>query len=167
MTHEEIRNMKCATCKHCLLRSFADKERKACNWWGFNLSPDQRACSKYTTETFAWAHTSPVLLDTLSFPKEMCSLHDYSDKRHKLTIDVACVQGVYYAGVHYQRLYDSMYGSGRCVSIYDGDFATADEAIRARIHELIRDEEHYHCDEAVQFLKRCIFEQRQQQLSLF
>ena len=153
MIHEEIRNLKCSTCKYCLLRSFADKERKVCNWWGFSLFPDQRACSKHTTEPCASTHTSPILLKTINFPKTMCSLHDFSDERHKMQIDVACVQGVYYAGVHYQRLYDSMYGSGRCVSIYDGDFATADEAIKARIRELIRDEEYYRCTEAVQFLK--------------
>lgn len=166
MTHEEIRNLKCATCRRNLLKNFG-KEQRVCGYWGFPLSQDQRACTLYSDKPFSWFDTSPVLLETISFPKEMCSLHDYSDKRHTLKIDVACVKGVYYAGVHYSRHYDSMYGSGRWVSIYDGDFATADEAIKARIHELIREEEHNKCPEAVQFLKRCIFEQRQQQLSLF
>lgn len=143
-------------------------ERKECGYWGFPISNDQRVCSKRAhgaqPENF---HKYPTgfKMSTTAFPPEMLDTHDMSNKRHKLVIKTACVGGIWYAGVSYQRRYDACYGSGRACGIYDGDFATEKDAINARLDELIRSEEYYKCEEAVLFLKTKRFENKQ--LSLF
>ena len=91
--------------------------------------------------------------------------HDYSDKRHTLKITTICVDGVWYSGIHYQRNYDSMFGHSFVVSIYDGDFATEEEAIQARMRQLLEEETYYRSAEACEFIKSKMFASRQ--LSLF
>lgn len=139
-----------------------------CGLWGFPLLYDQRACKQYTDEPkLERLHEYPTgcKMTSTSFPENMLNIHDLSDKRHTLIFKTACVQGVWYIGQRYGRHYDSMYGAGWACGIYDGDYATEQEAINAKINALIESETYYRCDEAVQFLKTKRFENKQ--LSLF
>lgn len=161
-------------CKDCWLNLTPAYENRAheCAYWGFPLYSGQRACKQYEhrlgetiTECKYRAYPLGYAMISTAFPKQLLTVHDYSNKRHKLIIDTACVNGIWYAGVHYGRQYDSCYGSAHSCSIYDGDFATEREAINARLRELLKDETYYKCDEACEFLRGLIMDTRQ--LSLF
>ena len=160
-------------CKDCLLCEhdpYGKSDR--CGFWGFPLWHDQRACKQYEQHDNCAAldnkmHAFPIgrPMTSTSFPEDMLNTHDLSDKRHTLIFKTACVQGVWYIGQRYGRHYGSMYSAGRSCGIYDGDYATEQEAINAKINALIESETYYRCDEAVQFLKAKRFENKQ--LTLF
>ena len=161
-------------CKDCWLRK-ADPYGKhdQCGYWGFELYQDQRACKQFEerldfehmTESKMNAYPLGKPMTSMCFPRDMVSTHDYSNKRHTLRIETVCVNGIWYSGIHYGRHYGSMYGRGNSVSVYDGDFATEREAIDARLKDVLKDETHYQCDEACEFIKGILFEQKQ--LTLF
>lgn len=161
-------------CENCWLRAVSPwgRDKDVCTYWGFRLWAEQRACSKFHPKLVGefpehLIHAYPIgkPMESISFPSEMLNVHDLSNKRHKLIFKTVCVQGVWYIGQQYQRHYDDCYGASSNCSIYDGDYATEKEAINAKIEQLIKSEQYYRCEEAVQFLKSKRFEN--QQLTLF
>lgn len=156
---------KCWLCAH---DPWGNSDR--CSYWGFPLHFNQRACKQYEewenmTESKFHAYPLGRPMTSISFPDEFITIHDYSDNRHTLKIDTVQVGGVWYAGLHYGRHYDSMYGRCFCVSIYDGDFATEQEAISARMQDVLKAETHNRCEEACNFIKSKMLGNRQ--LTLF
>ena len=161
-------------CKDCWFCEWAKQKGKynTCTYWGFDLLDDQRACKQYEymygekiTAGKKYKYPLGYKMINTAFPKQITTVHDYSNKRHKLTIETACVKGIWYAGVHYGRQYDSCYGCVYSCSIYDGDFKTERDAINARLRELLKVETYYKCDEACEFLRGLIINTRQ--LTLF
>lgn len=160
-------------CKDCwLCDTLCEKEKDECAYWGFRLYAGQRACSKFWPRLVGefpkhLYHAYPIgkPMESISFPSEMLSVYDLSNKRHKLIFETVCVQGVWYIGQQYGRHYDDCYGEGWACSVYDGEYATEKEAINTKIEQLIKSEQYYRCDEAVEFLKSKRFESRQ--LTLF
>ena len=161
-------------CKVCWFCEWSKQKGKhnTCTYWGFDLLDDQRACKQYEylygekiTAGKKYKYPLGKPMTSISFPNDIVTVHDYSNKRHKLIIDTVCVNGVWYAGLHYGRQYGSMYGCASCCSIYDGDYTTERDAINARLRELLKSETYYKCDEACEFLRGLIMDTRQ--LSLF
>ena len=159
-------------CKECWLCEHDPwGKNDSCAYWGFHLSHDQRACKQFEqwqegmTESKYHAYPLGKPMTSISFPSELVTTHDYSNSRHTLKIQTAQVGGVWYAGINYQRQYDSVYGCVCRVSIYDGDFATEQEAIWARMQEILKAETHNRCDEACEFIRSRMIDNRQ--LSLF
>lgn len=161
--------LKCCNCWLCERNHYGGSE---CAYWGFPLYHDQRACRQYEealggepiTESKYHAYPLEHPMKAISFPPELLTEHDYSNKRHTLKIRTVCVRGIWYADLHYQRHYDAMFGCCFCASIYDGDYATEKEAIAARMQSVLEDETHNRCDEACDFIKEAMMDNRQLEL---
>lgn len=154
-------------CKQCACRMLYSTDSDSvfgCGYWGFELSPDQRACDEFTTDSGKvhqdWPLGQPM--QTVGFPEAIVTRHNLSDGKYKLEMRTACVRGKWYASCSYSRF---EYGRTSWVSVYDGTYDTERDAINAQIRSIIRDEQCYHNADAIAWLKTKLFEQRQ--LTLF
>lgn len=159
----QVEQKKCLDCR----RANWHDPKAYCKLWGFRFKVrDQRACKKFTDDYVEGLKTQPIDPPLQGITLRNIRVHDYSEKRHKLTIQTACVRGEWFACVsRYSRMYGSMYGQGKYLSIYDGGYKTEQEGIDACIRQVMKAEEYYKEPEAVEFLKKHLIESRQ--LSLF
>ena len=161
--------LKCCNCWLCEHDPYGKRE---CAYWGFPLCNDQRACSQYEealgdkpiTESKYHAYPLGHPMTSVSFPSDLLTVHDFSNKRHTLKIRTICVRGVWYADLKYQRHYDAMYVHGFSASIYNGDYATEKEAIAARMMNVLKSETHNRCEEACEFIRAAMMDNRQLEL---